>query len=60
MIKSSLLFNNIATAINAMLHDGDNLFEAALDNTRQSNCPVVQIIQLAQEENCVHYFFNIQ
>lgn len=53
MVKSSFLFmTNIATAKVAMLHDGDNLFEAVIDNTSQSNSPTVQI-QEAQEEYCV-------
>jgi hypothetical protein len=49
---------NIATAKVALLRDGDNLFEAAIDNTSQSNSPIVQI-QDVQEVYCVQSSFNI-
>jgi len=59
MVKSSFLFmTNIATAKVALLRDGDNLFEAAIDNTSQSNSPIVQI-QDVQEVYCVQSSFNI-
>lgn len=43
MVKSSFLFmNNTTTAKkkNALLHDGDNLFDVVIDNKseQQSNC----------------------
>jgi hypothetical protein len=48
-----LFTNNIATAKNALVHDRDNLFDAAIDNTSQSNLPSTYIARYASHDNSV-------